>query len=163
MARIEASVPNVAAGYQSLRIDRADLVQDHAYQQPDVPETRLELHLTVVTDGEPQETWRQRVSLSLGEKSTLGSIYYAITGQRPGRDGIDTDELIGQVFDTMVTHSDSGWPKLVAGSAARHRRTTTGTHIPQQQPQTIEQVPGFDFRGLTEESHRSFDGEEPPF
>jgi hypothetical protein len=135
MARIESTLPNVAAGYQSLRIDGADIVQDHAYQQPDIPEDRLELRLTVVTEGEPQETWRQRVSLSLGEKSTLGSIYYAITGQRPGRDGIDTDEIVGKVFDTMVTHSDSGWPKLVAGSAARHRRTTTGTRIQQPQQQ----------------------------
>jgi hypothetical protein len=148
-------IPQVAPGYHTLRILAADLVEDHAYQQPDVPETRLEMTLQVRTPGQPQNTFKNRMSLNLGEKSTLGSVARAALGVRKiGPEGINTEDLIGKDFGSMVNHSEAGWPRLVSGAAGpvmgtNPVTTVMGSQIPNEYAD-IEQVPWDS-------------GEEPPF
>jgi hypothetical protein len=112
------SIPEVAEGSHIIRIEAAELIEDTAYQQPDVPETKLQLTFRVVTPGEEQVTFQQRVSLNLGDQATLGNIARAALRTKTiPRDGIDTDDLIGKEIDCTIGHSTGGWPKVVNQSA----------------------------------------------
>jgi hypothetical protein len=122
---IESQIPDVAEGFHTLAIEFIELVEGTAYNQPDVPETRVKMQLRVETPDEPEERFVAYMSQNLSEKSTLGSIIKAVTGSVAVRD-FDTDDLIGKKFGHMVRHNDGGWPQLVSGTAAPIRDKKNG-------------------------------------
>jgi len=122
---IESQVPDVADGFHTLAIEFIELVEGTAYNQPDVPETRVKMQLRVETPDEPEERFVAWMSQNLSERSTLGAIIKAVEGKTPIGD-YDTDRLIGKRFQHMVTHNESGWPKLVSGTAAAVRDKKNG-------------------------------------
>lgn len=117
---IESQIPDVADGFHTLAIEFVELVDGTAYNQPDVPETRVKMQLRVETPDEPEERFVAYMSQNLSEKATLGSIIKAVEGQKATGD-YDTDRLIGKKFGHMISHNDGGWPKLVSGTAASAR------------------------------------------
>jgi len=120
--RDTGNIPQVSEGYHTLRIVSSQLVDGTAYNQPDVPETKLEMTFEVITPDEPRTTFRQQLSLNLGEKATLGNISRAALRLKDlPRGEFDTDELNGRTFDCKVGHSTGGWPKVINESASPSR------------------------------------------
>jgi hypothetical protein len=119
MALIENSseIPEVTEDFHTLAIEFVDLVEGTKYGEPDVPEIRIKMQLRVETPGEEQQRFAVWMSTNTGERATFGSIVRAALGGIP-RGGVETDDLIGKKFRSMVTHNDAGWPKLVPGTAA---------------------------------------------
>jgi hypothetical protein len=119
MALIENSseIPEVSEDFHTLAIEFVDLVEGTKYGEPDVPETRIKMQLRVETPGEENTRFAVWMSTNTGERATFGSIVRAALGSVP-RGGVETDDLIGKKFRSMITHNDAGWPKLVPGTAA---------------------------------------------
>jgi hypothetical protein len=117
--RIEnnAEIPEVSDDFHELEIEAIELVEGTKYGEPETPETRVKMQLRVRTPGEEENSFQAWMSQNMGEKATLGAIIRAVFGSAP-RGGVDTEDLIGKRFRTMVTHNDTGWPKLVPGTAA---------------------------------------------
>ncbi len=111
-------IPQVTADFHLLKIEAIELVEGTKWGEPEVPETRVKMTVRVMTPDEESVSFAVWMSQNLGPRSTLGSIYRAIMQAEPPRGAVDTDDLVGRKFRTMVTHNDNGWPKLVAGTAA---------------------------------------------